>query len=173
LSLGIPGSGTTAVLLGVMLAYGLQPGPTLITDQPELFWGVIASMFIGNCFLLILNLPLIPLLARLINIPYPILIPMVIALSLLGVFLTTFSIFDLGLMIVIAVMATILRLQHYPLAPLLLGFILSGMFEENVRRTMLISMGEWGYLVDRPITMIILAICLIIWTTPLWHRVKH
>lgn len=173
LSLGIPGSGTTAVLLGVMLAYGLQPGPTFITDQPDLFWGVIASMFIGNCFLLVLNLPLIPFLARLINIPYPVLIPVVIALSLLGVFLTTFSVFDLGLMVVIAIIATLLRLQHYPLAPLLLGFILSGMFEENVRRTALISMGEWGYLLDRPITIVILVFCLIIWTTPLWHRVKH
>ena len=94
-------------LLGVMLAYGLQPGPSLITDQPQLFWGVIASMFIGNCILLILNLPLIPLLARLINIPYPILLPVVISLSLIGVFLTTFSVFDLGLLTGFALFATI------------------------------------------------------------------
>ena len=173
LTLGIPGSGTTAVLLGVMLAYGLQPGPTLISDQPELFWGVIASMFIGNCVLLVLNLPLIPFLAQLINLPYTILIPMIVALSLLGVFLTTFSIFDLGLMIIIATITTFLRLQNYPLAPLLLGFILSGMFEENVRRTALISMGEWGYLLERPITLFLLGLSVIIWLTPLWHRARH
>ena len=173
LSLGIPGSGTTAVLLGVMLAYGLQPGPSLITDQPQLFWGVIASMFIGNCILLILNLPLIPFLARLINIPYPILLPIVISLSFIGVFLTTFSVFDLGLLIGFAFFATILRVQDYPLAPLLLGFILSSMFEDNVRRTLLLSMGEWSYLSDRPVTIFLLMICLLIWSTPLWYRTKH
>jgi len=102
LSLGIPGSGTSAVLLGVMLAYGLQPGPTLIVDQPEVFWGVIISMYVGNLLLLLLNLPLIPYLARLINLPGQVLLPLVIGFSLLGVFLTTFSVFDLGLMLAFA-----------------------------------------------------------------------
>ena len=156
-----------------MLAYGLQPGPSLITDQPQLFWGVITSMFIGNCILLFLNLPLIPFLSRLINIPYPILLPVVISLSLTGVFLTTFSIFDLGLLIGFAMFATLLRVQDYPLAPLLLGFILSSMFEDNVRRTFLLSTGEWSYLADRPITIFLLLICLLIWSTPLWYRAKH
>ena len=130
-------------------------------------------MFVGNCFLLVLNLPLIPFLAQLINLPYTILIPLVVVLSLLGVFLTTFSIFDLGLMIIIATITTFLRLQNYPLAPLLLGFILGGMFEENLRRTALISMGEWGYLLERPTTLFLLGLSVIIWLTPLWHRARH
>ena len=170
LSLGIPGSGTSAVLLGVMLAYGLQPGPTLIVDQPEVFWGVIISMYVGNLLLLLLNLPLIPYLARLINLPGQVLLPLVIGFSLLGVFLTTFSVFDLGLMLAFALVAGVLRAYGFPLAPMLLGFILSSLFEENLRRALLLSSGEIGYLADRPITLIILIICLLICFIPLWNR---
>jgi putative tricarboxylic transport membrane protein len=170
LSLGIPGSGTSAVLLGVMLAYGLQPGPTLIVDQPEVFWGVIISMYVGNLLLLLLNLPLIPYLARLINLPGQVLLPLVIGFSLLGVFLTTFSVFDLGLMLAFALVAGLLRAYEFPLAPMLLGFILSSLFEENLRRALLLSSGEIGYLADRPITLIILIICLLICFIPLWNR---
>jgi putative tricarboxylic transport membrane protein len=170
LSLGIPGSGTSAVLLGVMLAYGLQPGPTLIVDQPEVFWGVIISMYVGNLLLLLLNLPLIPYLVRLINLPGQVLLPLVIGFSLLGVFLTTFSVFDLGLMLAFALVAGLLRAYAFPLAPMLLGFILSSLFEENLRRALLLSSGEIGYLADRPITLIILIICLLICFIPLWNR---
>ena len=170
LSLGIPGSGTSAVLLGVMLAYGLQPGPTLIVDQPEVFWGVIISMYVGNLLLLLLNLPLIPYLARLINLPGQVLLPLVIGFSLLGVFLTTFSVFDLGLMLAFALVAGLLRAYEFPLAPMLLGFILSSLFEENLRRALLLSSGEIGYLADRPITLIILITCLLICFIPLWNR---
>jgi putative tricarboxylic transport membrane protein len=173
LSLGIPGSGTTAVLLGVMLAYGLQPGPLLITEQPAIFWGVISSMYIGNLVLLVLNLPFIPLLARLINVPYRMLIPLVVAFSVVGVYLTTFSVFsvfDIGLMLGIALAATVLRWFGFPLAPLLLGFILSGLFEENLRRTVLLSAGEWGYLLDRPVALVALIACAAVWLVPLLKR---
>ena len=170
LSLGLPGSGTSAVLLGVMLAYGLQPGPTLVTDQPEVFWGVILSMYIGNIFLLGMNLPLIPYLARIVSLPQQILIPLVVTFSLLGVLLTTFSVFDLSLMLLLALGATLLKRFGFPLAPLLLGFILSGLFEENLRRALQLSGGELVYLLERPITLGILfanaAICLL----PLWNR---
>ena len=125
-----------------MLAYGLQPGPNLVTDQPEIFWGVIVSMYVGNVFLLALNLPLIPYLARIVSLPQHILIPLVIVFSLLGVLLTTFSVFDLGLMLLLALGATILRAFGFPLAPLLLGFILSGLFEENLQRALLLSDGN-------------------------------
>ena len=170
LSLGVPGSGTSAVLLGVMLAYGLQPGPTLVTDQPEIFWGIIVSMYVGNVFLLAMNLPLIPYLARIVSLPQKLLIPLVIAFSLLGVLLTTFSIFDLALMLLLALGATVLRGFGFPLAPLLLGFILSGLFEENLQRALLLSDGDFAYLLDRPVALGILlmnaAICLL----PLWNR---
>ena len=170
LSLGVPGSGTSAVLLGVMLAYGLQPGPGLVSDQPEIFWGVIVSMYLGNVFLLALNLPLIPYLARIVSLPVQVLIPLVITFSLLGVLLTTFSVFDLGLMLALALVATILRSQGFPLAPLLLGFILSGLFEENLRRALLLSDGSWSYLLDRPLALGILVINLAICLIPLWNR---
>jgi len=170
LSLGIPGSGTSAVLLGVMLAYGLQPGPTLIVEQPEIFWGVIISMYVGNLMLLLLNLPLIPYLARLINLPSKVLLPLVIGFSLIGVFLTTFSVFDLGLMLGFALAAGLLRAYDFPLAPLLLGFIMSGLFEENFRRALLLSSGELSYLLDRPITLLILVASLLICAIPLWNR---
>ena len=170
LSLGVPGSGTSAVLLGVMLAYGLQPGPGLISDNPEIFWGVIASMYVGNLFLLAMNLPLIPYLARIVSLPRQILIPLVVAFSLLGVLLTTFSIFDLALMLVLALGATVLKRFGFPLAPLLLGFILSGLFEENLRRALLLSDGQLHYLLDRPIALGILLLTAAICLLPLWNR---
>ena len=170
LSLGVPGSGTSAVLLGVMLAYGLQPGPTLVTDQPEVFWGVILSMYIGNIFLLGMNLPLIPYLARIVSLPQQILIPLVVTFSLLGVLLTTFSVFDLSLMLLLALGATLLKRFGFPLAPLLLGFILSGLFEENLRRALQLSGGELVYLLERPITLGILFANAAICSLPLWNR---
>jgi putative tricarboxylic transport membrane protein len=170
LSLGVPGSGTSAVLLGVMLAYGLQPGPTLVTDQPEIFWGIIVSMYVGNVFLLTMNLPLIPYLARIVSLPQKLLIPLVIAFSLLGVLLTTFSIFDLALMLLLALGATVLRGFGFPLAPLLLGFILSGLFEENLQRVLLLSDGDFAYLLDRPVALSILFMNAAICVLPLWNR---
>jgi putative tricarboxylic transport membrane protein len=172
LTLGIPGSGTTAVLLGVMLSYGLQPGPRLLTEQPEVFWGVIASMYVGNVFLLALNLPLIPQLAKLLRLPPTLLIPLIVAFSLLGVYLTTLNPFDLYLMVAIALGALVLRWFNYPLAPLLLGFILSGLLEENVRRTLFLAEGDWQTLI-RPTTLVLSGILLLVWLAPLrdlWRR---
>ena len=168
LSLGVPGSGTSAVLLGVMLAYGLQPGPTLVTEQPEIFWGVIISMYVGNVF------------ARIEFTAHSVfgshcqfapagIDPLVIVFALLGVS-TTFSVFDLALMLLLALGATVLRAFGFPLAPLLLGFILSGLFEENLQRALMLSDGDVAYLLNRPIALGILlmnaAICLL----PLWNR---
>jgi putative tricarboxylic transport membrane protein len=170
LTLGIPGSGTTAVLLGVMLSYGLQPGPRLLSDQPEIFWGVIASMYLGNLFLLALNLPLIPLLARLLNLPATLLIPLIIGFSLVGVYLTTLNGFDLYLMLGLALLALALRWFAFPLAPLLLGFILSGLLEENVRRTLFIAEGDWTALFTRPAFVVLGLMIFAVWLIPVWQR---
>jgi putative tricarboxylic transport membrane protein len=169
LTLGIPGSGTTAVLLGVMLSYGLQPGPRLLVDQPEIFWGIIASMYVGNVILLALNLPLIPQLAKLLRLPSRLLIPLIVAFSLIGVYLTTLNLFDLYLMLGLAVGALALRWHNYPLAPLLLGFILSGLLEENVRRTLFLAESGWLELA-RPVTLVLMALLLIVWLSPLRGR---
>ena len=172
LTLGIPGSGTTAVLLGVMLSYGLQPGPRLLVDQPEIFWGIIASMYVGNVILLTLNLPLIPQLAKLLRLPSRLLIPLIVAFSLIGVYLTTLNLFDLYLMLGLAVGALALRWHNYPLAPLLLGFILSGLLEENVRRTLFLAESGWLELA-RPVTLVLMALLLIVWLSPLLGRLTE
>ena len=174
LTLGIPGSGTTAVLLGVMLSYGVQPGPHLLDAEPAMFWGVIVSMYIGNLVLLALNLPLIPYIARLVYLRRTVLVPLVIAFSLLGVYLTSLSSFDIHLMLAFALAGFALRLSGFPLAPLLLGFILSGMLEENLRRTLLLA-DSWAFLLDRPLSMALLALCVLIWLTPLqrWYKARQ
>jgi putative tricarboxylic transport membrane protein len=170
LSLGIPGSGTTAVLLGVLIAYGIQPGPQLISNEPNIFWGLIASMYIGNLILLLLNFPLIPYLARLIYVPQPILIPFVLLFALLGVYLTSLSGFDLYLMLFIGLGAFILRLANFPLAPLLLGFILGGLLEDNMRRTLMLYDGSLSFLWERPASLAILIVGSVLVCLPLWQR---
>ncbi|MDE0008617.1 MAG: tripartite tricarboxylate transporter permease, partial [Gammaproteobacteria bacterium] len=166
LTLGIPGSGTTAVLLGVMLSYGIQPGPRLLETEPAVFWGVIVSMYLGNLVLLALNLPLIPWLSRIIHLKRRVLIPFVVAFSLLGVYLTSLNPFDVFLMLGFAIAACALRLNGFPMAPLLLGFILSPMLEENLRRTLLLSDGTLGVFVGAPLTIALLAACFLVWTVP-------
>jgi len=129
LTLGIPGSGTTAVMLGALISYGVQPGPTLFTDRPEVFWAVIISMYIGNVVLLILNLPLIPYIARLLMLPSQLLVPLVLFFSLCGVYLVSFNTFDIQLMVVFAAAAIALRLFGYSMAPMILGFVLGRLME--------------------------------------------
>lgn len=172
LTLGIPGSGTTAVLLGALIAYGIQPGPRLYVDQPEIFWSVIVSMYVGNLFLLALNLPLIPYLARLLAVPRQFLIPLIVFFSMMGVYLVSFNPFDLQLMILVAVLALILRLLAFPMAPLLLGFILGGMLEDNLRRTLAISDGDLAYFLDRPLTLLLATLVILVLLSPLlqWWR---
>ncbi len=167
LTLGIPGSGTTAVLLGALIAYGIQPGPRLFIDEPEIFWSVIVSMYFGNLILLFLNLPLIPYIARLLSIPRQFLIPSIMFFSLMGVYLVSFNTFDIQMMVVIASIAILLRLMDFPMAPLLLGFILGGMLEDNLRRAVTISNGELSFLWERPTTLILLTLTLLVLTSPL------
>tara|TARA_R110002072_G_scaffold113986_4_gene243883 strand:- start:2755 stop:4260 length:1506 start_codon:yes stop_codon:yes gene_type:complete len=167
LTLGIPGSGTTAILLGALIAYGVQPGPRLFIDAPEVFWSVIVSMYFGNLILLILNLPLIPQIARLLLLPRPLLVPLIMFFSVMGVYLVSFNSFDIQLMLAIAVAAVILRLMTFPMAPLLLGFILGGMLEDNLRRAMTLSDGSWSFLWDRPLTIVLVVITILVISSPL------
>jgi len=158
LTLGIPGSGTTAVMLGALLGFGIQPGPRLYETNPEIFWSVIMSMYIGMVVLLILNLPLIPYIARILAVPRTFLIPMILFFSVTGIYLMSFNNFDIFLMIGIAVTATILRLYDFPMPPLILAFVLGGLMEENLRRSLLISDGSWAFLWDRNLTLCIMLI---------------
>ena len=158
LTLGIPGSGTTAIMLGALIGYGIQPGPRLYIDQPEVFWSVIVSMWIGNIVLLVLNLPLIPYIARVLAIPSRFLLPFILFFSLIGVYFVSFNTFDIQLMVIFAVVAVALRLLDFPMAPMILGFILGGMMEENLRRALLINNDSWAFLWERQLTLVILGL---------------
>jgi putative tricarboxylic transport membrane protein len=153
LCLGIPGSGTTAVMLGALIAYGIEPGPRMFTESPEVFWGIIMSMYLGNVFLLILNLPLIPYFARLLAIPKNFMVPMILFFSLMGVYLVTFNDFDILMMVLFCVAAMALRLMNFPMAPLLLGFILGGLMEDNLRRALMIYDESMSFMWERPLTL--------------------
>jgi len=151
------------MLLGALIAYGVQPGPRLFIDQPEIFWSVIASMYFGNLMLLVLNLPLIPYIARLLLVPRNYLIPVIMFFSLMGVYLVSFNVFDIQMMVLMVVIAVVLRLLEFPMAPLLLGFILGGMLEDNLRRAIAVSDGQLNFLWERPTTLsLILLVCLAI-----------
>ena len=167
LTLGIPGSGTTAIMLGALISYGIQPGPRLFIENPAVFWSVIISMYIGNIVLLVLNLPLIPYIARILAIPATILGPMIMFFSLIGVYFVSFNTFDIQLMVIFAVVALGLRLLEFPMAPMLLGFILGGMMEENLRRALLINDDSWSFMWERPLTLSILVIAALILFMPM------
>lgn len=167
LTLGIPGSGTTAIMLGALLSYGIQPGPRLYIDEPQVFWAVIVSMWIGNIILLILNLPLIPYIARILAIPGRFLLPLILFFSLIGVYFVSFNTFDIHMMVVFAVAAVVLRLLDFPMAPMILGYILGGMMEENLRRALLINDDSWAFLWERPLTLSILVIAALTLVMPI------
>jgi|TARA_B110000977_G_scaffold154824_1_gene196846 putative tricarboxylic transport membrane protein len=166
LTLGIPGSGTTAIMLGALIAYGIQPGPRLYVDHPDVFWSVIISMYFGNLVLLILNLPLIPYISRLLSIPPQILNPLIIFFSIIGVYLVSFNTFDIQMMVFITLMAVGLKMLDFPMAPMLLGFILGGMLEKNLSRAMVVSDGSFDFLWNRPLTFSIMCITVIILLLP-------
>lgn len=173
LTLGIPGSGTTAVMMGALISYGVQPGPRLFVEQPEVFWSVIISMYIGNIVLLVLNLPLIPYISRLLALPQQLLVPFVLFFSLVGVYLVTFNTMDIHMMVIAAAIAIGLRLMNYPMAPMLLGFILGKMMEENLRRALAISDGSLAFLWERPITLVILLISALFLAAPLIGNLRQ
>ena len=146
LTLGIPGSGTTAMLLGALLLFNVQPGPMLFAQRPDIAWGLIASMYIGNVALLVINLPLVGLFARMLTIPPRYLTPMIGVLAFCGVFAVIGNTFDLGLAIGLGVLGWLLRKIDVPLAPVILGFVLGELFENNLRRALSISAGDWSIL---------------------------
>ena len=155
LTLGIPGSGTTAILLGALIALNVSPGPRLMTDEPQIFWAVIISMYIGNVVLLILNLPLIPYIAKVLTIPRTFLIPFILFFTLMGSYIGQNNSTELLILVGLGVCATIMRFANYPMAPLLIGFILGRMLEDNFSRSMQLYDGI-NFIVERPMTMILL-----------------
>jgi putative tricarboxylic transport membrane protein len=172
LTLGIPGSGTTAVILGALVALGVQPGPRLYVEQSHMFWTVVVSMYLGNLVLLIINLPLIPYIARTLAIPEQMLVPLILFFCMIGVYLVSFNTFDLWMLIGLAVICVGLRLVDYPMAPLLLGFVLGKLMEENLRRALLVNDGSFAFLWERPITAILLAISIACMMIPVIGKLR-
>ncbi|MEM5475636.1 tripartite tricarboxylate transporter permease [Pacificibacter sp. AS14] len=165
LTLGIPGSGTTAILLGALIALNVTPGPRLMIDEPQVFWAVIMSMFVGNLVLLILNLPLIPYIAKVLSVPRNYLIPFILFFTLMGAYIGQNNATELLMLVGFGVCATALRFANYPLAPLLIGFILGGMMEDNFARSMQLYDGV-AFIWERPMTAGLLAIALILVVLP-------
>jgi putative tricarboxylic transport membrane protein len=165
LTLGIPGSGTTAILLGALIALNVTPGPRLMIDEPQIFWAVIISMYIGNLVLLILNLPLIPYIAKVLAIPRNYLIPFILFFTLMGSYIGQNNATELLILVGMGICATILKFADYPLAPLLIGFILGGMLEDNFSRSMQLYDGI-GFIFDRPMTLGLLAIAVLLVVVP-------
>jgi putative tricarboxylic transport membrane protein len=165
LTLGIPGSGTTAILLGALIALNVSPGPRLMVDQPEIFWAVIISMYLGNVILLILNLPLIPYIAKVLAVPRTFLIPFILFFTLMGAYIGQNNATELLILVGLGVCATVLRFADYPLAPLLIGFILGAMLENNFARSMQLYDGI-GFILERPMTMGLLGVAVLLVILP-------
>lgn len=165
LTLGIPGSGTTAILLGALIALNVTPGPRLMIDNPQIFWAVIMSMFIGNLVLLILNLPLIPYIAKVLSVRRTYLIPFILFFTLMGAYIGQNNATELLLLVGFGVCATALKFADYPLAPLLIGFILGGMLEDNFSRSMQLYDGV-AFIWERPMTLALLVIAAILIVLP-------
>ena len=153
LTLGVPGSGTTAVMIGALTLYNITPGPTLFQDQPVIVWGLIASLFIANVMLLVLNIPLIRVFVKFLSIPNWLLVPGVAAISLVGVYAVHGTTFDLILGTLIGGVGYLLRVMNFPIAPFILGFVLGDMMEQNLRRALSISDGDVGVLFASPISI--------------------
>ena len=169
LTLGIPGSGTTAILLGALIALNVQPGPRLMIDNPSVFWSVIISMYIGNVVLLILNLPLIPYIAKLLTIPRNYLIPFILFFTMIGAYIGQNNATELLILVGMGVGATILRFANYPLPPLLIGFILGGMMEDNFARAVNLTDGV-SFMYQRPMTLTLLVIGMLLIFMPAYRR---
>ena len=148
LTLGIPGSGTTAILLGALLLFNVTPGPLLLSQHPQIAWGLIAWMYIGNIALLVIHLPLVGLFVRLLTIPQQYLTPLIGVLASIGVYSVASNSHDLFMIILLGIFGWILRKLDFSLAPVILGFVLGGLFEDNLRRALSISAGDWTVLVN-------------------------
>jgi putative tricarboxylic transport membrane protein len=162
LTLGIPPNVVVALLLGAFIVHNVQPGPLLMTQNPGLFWGIVASMYIGNLMLLVLNLPLIGVWVQVLKVPYRILFPLILLFCLIGVYSISSSIFDVYVMIAFGALGYLMRKLGYEPAPLVLAFVLGPMMENNLRKALIVSDGSFSIFVERPISLTCLALALVL-----------
>ena len=153
LTLGVPGSGTTAVMMGALTLYNITPGPVLFEQKPDLVWGLIASLFVANVILFLMNVPMVRVFASMLKVPSWLLVPAILTISMIGVFALHSATFDLGMVVAIGVLGYFLRKLGMPMPPLVLGVVLGEMMEQNLRRALSITNGELNILWDSPISM--------------------
>ncbi|HTQ83645.1 MAG TPA: tripartite tricarboxylate transporter permease, partial [Pseudolabrys sp.] len=172
MSLGIPGDAVMALLLGALMIQGIVPGPQLIKEHPDIFWGLVASFWIGNIMLVLLNVPLIGIWVKLLTIPYKYLYPSAMFFVCIGVYAANNDMFQVGETVAIGILGyVLLRLGFHP-APILLGFVLGPRFEENFRRAMLISRGDLAVFVERPISAVFIALCVLLIGVQIYVRMR-
>jgi len=164
LALGVPSGPIPAVMLAAMMVHGVSPGPLLIKQQPELFWGFIASMYVGNVVLLILNLPLVTVFVNILRVPYSILYPSIIAFCILGVYAVNGSVVDVWIMLLMGGLGYLLRKLDFETAPIVLGVVLAPMLEMALRQSLAMSDGQYSIFVARPISATLLGVGLILIT---------
>jgi len=172
LTLGIPGSNVGAMLLAALFLWGLRPGPLLIQEHPELFWGVVASMYVGNLMLLILNLPLVPLFAQLLRLPYYVLYPIIIGISIVGVYSVNQSLFDVWLMGIFGLLGYFMRKLDFPVAPLVLGMVLGTPLERALRQSLIMSQGSLTIFLHRPISLVLLLLSILVIAIPVLQALR-
>ena len=165
-TLGIPANSVIAILLGAFMIHGIQPGPMLITKYPDLFWGTIMSMYLGNFMLLVLNLPLIGLWVKVLKVPYPILFPLILLFCLVGVFSLNYSQVEVALMIGFGVFGYLARKFQFEMAPLVLALVIGPMMENNLRLSLVISQGDPWIFIGHPISAVFISISLALLLSP-------
>jgi putative tricarboxylic transport membrane protein len=169
LTLGIPSSSTTAILLAALVLWGFKPGPLFIQDQPSLFWGLVASMYIGNVLLLVLNLPMVAVFAQLLKLPTYAMFPLILGVSVVGVYSESSSMFDLSLLAIFGLLGYVMRKLSFPTAPLVLGLVLGNSMERALRQSLMMSQGSMSILL-RPIPSVLLAIAALLLLVPLFKK---
>jgi len=173
MTLGIPGNTSTAMIFVALMIHGIRPGPMLFQEHPDLFWGVIASMYIGNVLLLGLNLPLIRLWVYLLRVPYRFLAVVVVVICIIGAYSVNNNVFDVGLMTSFGVLGYLMRKGGFPAAPLIMAMILSPMLERSMRQSLLLSGGDFAIFVREPISATLLLIAGFLGLTPVFRRLWH
>jgi putative tricarboxylic transport membrane protein len=172
LTLGIPGSGTTAIMLGALILYGLQPGPLLFTSHPEIVWPIIASMFIGNVVLLILNLPLVPAWASILRLPYYVIYPGILIVSVIGVYSVNGQVFDVWLLAIFGLLGYAMRKLDIPSPPLVLAFVLGPLAERALRQSMVMSQNNPEIFLTRPLSATLLVVTVLMLMGPLVGSIR-
>jgi putative tricarboxylic transport membrane protein len=167
MTLGIPPNVVMALLLGAFVIHGLQPGPLMMTQRPDLFWGIVASMYIGNAMLLVLNMPLIGMWVQVLKLPYRLLFPLILMFCIVGVFASGNAVFDIFVMVAFGILGYLMRKFGYEPAPLVLAFVLGPMLENNLRKSLILSHGEFWIFLERPISAACLALAVVALLAPL------